>query len=473
MSRKDNDSLEDFFRKSTQHPDVQFNEDDWSKMEKRLDDHFGKPIVPVWRSRGRIIMLTALVATLGALTLLLWPGQGDDLNNRAEDTQTKPIPQTSIPPENTQEPLRDVDNDHADEIQPGNGKPLQDDIQTQGEDNGTISKRIPDQLAQEETTSQRGRTVPNGVTGVNDNGVEPSSQQSTTRTERLQPELSGKVPESPGFNQKQTDPKEALNEEVGRDLSGMVEEESDQPADSASAVITADALDADKTADEESKEAADKALDYGRFGISIIAAPDFSMTTGGGALGSGEAVGIMLHYQVFDRWGISAGALHNTKKYWGPGSEYHPPTGYWNALTNGLVPDRVDGSCALYEIPVAVTFDVVRTKRSRLFASAGLSSYIMQSEDYYYKFDNPNPGAVTGWSGDKPSTLWFGIGTLSVGYDFRATRSLSFGVEPYLKVPLEGIGWADIDLYSTGLMFAARYHFKKSGNKHPPPSKGP
>src|SRR5690606_23317106 len=141
MSRKDNDSLEDFFRKSTQHPDVQFNEDDWSKMEKRLDDHFGKTIVPVWRSRGRIIMLTALVAALGALTLLLWPDQGDDHNNRAEETQTQPVPKTSIPPENTQESLRDADNEYADENQPGNGKSLQGDIQSQGEENGTISKR--------------------------------------------------------------------------------------------------------------------------------------------------------------------------------------------------------------------------------------------------------------------------------------------------------------------------------------------
>ena len=464
MSRKDNDSLEDFFRKATQHPDLQFNEDDWSKMEKKLDEHFGKPVLPVWRSHGRIISLITVAAALGVLTLLLWPSQGDDLNNLTQNTP--PMPETSLTPSenNTQEPLRtaDAEKDNVAETQAGTAKLLpQQAVESREAENSSITGSVPDKHAQKEIPSHPARPVGEDV------------MVNTIETGKLQPESGVAMQGSSGFNQEQPDPKEALNAGDGDDPSGMVQEGSDQLVDSVSAVITADALDTVGTVEAESRKATDKALGSGRFGISIIAAPDFSMTTKGGAMGPGEAVGIMLHYQVFNRWGITAGALHNTKKYWGRGNEYHPPSGYWNALTNGVVPDRVDGTCAMYEIPVSVTFDVVRTRRSRLFASAGLSSYIMQNEDYYYKFDTPNPGAVNGWSGDKPSTLWFGIGTLSVGYDFRATRSLSFGVEPYFKVPLEGIGWADIDLYSTGLMFAARYHFMKNGNKHPPPSQGP
>lgn len=421
MSRMDNDSLEDFFRKATQHPDLQFNEDDWSKMEKKLDEQFGKPVAAA--SRGRVITLVALVAALGVLTLLLWRSQGDDFKNLTQDTQ--PIPQNGVAPsESTPDPLHTVDSR-----------------------SGNLAETHPGNIEQ------------------------PLPPQNTIVTSELQPELPVTVPASSGFNQERTDPQQVVNAEDGDDRPGTVRA-SDQPVNSASAAITADAPDAEEVVETDVR-ASDKAVGHGRFGISIIAAPDFSMTTNGGAIGHGEMVGIMLHYQVFNRWGISAGAMYNTKKYWGPGDEYHPPSGYWNALTNGVVPNRVDGACALYEIPVSVTFDVVRTKRSRLFASAGLSSYFMQNEDYYYKFDTPNPGSVTGWSGDKPTALWFGIGTLSMGYDFKATRSLSFGVEPYFKVPLEGIGWADIDLYSTGLMFAARYHFMKNGNKHPPPSKGP
>jgi hypothetical protein len=246
----------------------------------------------------------------------------------------------------------------------------------------------------------------------------------------------------------------------------IVEEAQDQPADSASADQTADALEATKA-----RSAFDDTR--GRFGISVVTAPDFSMTPKGGTMGAGDATGVFLHYQVLPRWGLTAGVLYDTKNYWGTGDEYRPPKGYWKALTNGVVPDRIEGTCAMYEVPVSVTFDIVSTRRARLFASAGLASYFVRSEEYYYHFDTPNPGAVNGWTGKRPSTLWFGIGTLSAGFDFRATRSLSVGIEPYFKVPLEGMGWADVDLYSTGVMFTARYHFTKKANKHPPTIQGP
>src|SRR5687767_11003598 len=37
MPEYDNDRLEQFFRKATGKPDVTFNEDDWKKLEARLD----------------------------------------------------------------------------------------------------------------------------------------------------------------------------------------------------------------------------------------------------------------------------------------------------------------------------------------------------------------------------------------------------------------------------------------------------
>lgn len=464
MSGKNNDSLEDFFRKATHTPDLRFNEADWLKLEKKLDEQPEKPVMMVGPSRGRVIGLIALAVALSVLTLMWWRGQDSDFRNLAQEQDTMPTVPAPASPENTEGTLRSDNSslDNTADASPAGRGSQPRDIQTQDSENSKITGLVPDRHDDEETR-RLGSAPP----------VRESAIGNAIVTGGPQPELpASAVLESPGFNRKQTDAEEE-QDAVGDDPSGLVQEGPDQPVDSASAARIADALDTDEPDEEESRGSSIHTPDDGRFGISIVAAPDFSMTTNGGAMGSGEAVGIMLHYRIFNRWGITAGALHNTKKYWGHGSEYNPPSGYWKALTNGVVPDRVDGACALYEIPVSVTFDVVRTRRSRLFASAGLSSYIMRNEDYYYKFDTPNPGAVTGWSGDKPSALWFGVGILSAGYNFRATRSLSFGVEPYFKVPLEGVGWADIDLYSTGLMFSARYHFMKNGDKHPPASLGP
>lgn len=472
MSRRDNDSLEDFFRKGTRHPDLEFNEGDWSNLEKRLDAELGTP--PPARAQiklTRAIPAVAFLVLVGGLSLLLWRGHRHDTANLAPEIQT--VPQAGLAPADNRQDLTYAP-DPEDKFAAGSESPAVPELQA-ADGSDDVGSDLPEAAVgttmNKKRIAQPGREIDRHATP---DSPEPHAEHGGLSAGEIQHEPGVTTPgnSTSGFNPSRPDPRAPVDEKGDSTPAGTALAGADQPVDSVSAAEPAGAPDNTTTevaGDRESPEFSGA----GRFGISIVIAPDFSMTTGGGAMGPGEAVGIMLHYQAFKRWGITAGALHNTKKYWGHGSEYRPPSGYWKALTNGIVPDRIDGWCAMYEIPISVTFDVVQTRRSRLFVSAGLSSYLMRNEQYDYRFDDPNPGAVTGWSGDKPSELWFGIGTISAGYDFKATRSLSFGVEPYFKVPMEGIGWADVDLYSTGLMFAARYHFMKSGKKHPPPSHGP
>jgi hypothetical protein len=202
--------------------------------------------------------------------------------------------------------------------------------------------------------------------------------------------------------------------------------------------------------------------------ISLSLAPDFSRTpnsTFDAAVGS---IGVNVSYQFAHRWNISTGMARVDKEYWGYGDEYHPPKGYWTYATNGEVPDKVEGNCLVWEIPLSLSYNVIETKRSRVFVSVGVSSYLMRSEYYEYTFEDPNPGAEEGWSTEKPSSYWFDIGSLSVGYDFRVSPTVSLGVEPYYRIPFGGMGWADIDMYSTGILFSVRYRFLKKEVLHPP-----
>jgi hypothetical protein len=198
-----------------------------------------------------------------------------------------------------------------------------------------------------------------------------------------------------------------------------------------------------------------------RWMISLSLAPDFSKTPNSTFDVPVGSIGINVNYQFARRWNISTGISRVDKKYWGYGNEYHPPYGYWSYVTNGEVPDKVEGNCLVLEIPLSVAYNVIETKRSRVFVSVGVSSYLMRSEEYEYTFEDPNPGAAGGWSTDEPSSYWFDIGSLSVGYDFRVSPSVSLGVEPYYKIPFSGMGWADIDMYSTGILFNARYRLVK------------
>jgi hypothetical protein len=441
MSRKDNDSLEEFFRKATRHHDLEYNEEDWKKLERMLDVQ--QPVRPVgWFStHGRKVLAGLALLTAVVATWLLLPdregvdtvvtGSADKVDQKEAQVQDEAKVFESLAEDESQMRER-----LSQDINRGNAQ-LNRDVNSSAQ-SGTsapIRRRTETALTTELRASNDIKKDPSNVSGFNHTQVE-----------------SGALVDR-AVNAKSDDEK--------------VSQVQTQLADSASVDVSADAL------EPPASERSGFVNDRGRFAFTVVAAPDFSRTLKGGSMGTGDAMGAFIHYQAFPRWGITTGVLYTNKKYWGKGAEYQPPYGYWKALTNGVVPDRIDGTCSMYEVPVAVTFDIVSTRRTRLFASAGLSSYFVQSEEYYYHFDTPNPGAVNGWTGKKPSTLWFGIGTLSAGFDFKATRTLSLGVEPYFKVPLEGMGWADIDLYSTGVMFAARYHFAKKANKHPPMLQGP
>jgi hypothetical protein len=473
MSKRDNDSLEEFFRKATRQHDVEYNEADWKKLERMLDEQQPLRRAGWFATHGRKVMasLAFLIGVIAVLVLLSDRQATDSVpKGSADDTNSGIAVTPDVQDEDASAVLKDEDSSIALQDEDPSSVPgadrepvVRDDVRHEAaapREEGTSTpatrptRPVPStELAfAEDTDSNRAPAV--------DRSIDNEPQRDITDEKELS--------EVSGFNHTQIEPPATVVPTAK--LPGVeeqVRQVQDQPDDSASVATAADAL--------EDPAPRRRAFDNtrGRFGITVVAAPDFSMTPRGGSMGAGDAVGVYLHYQVLPRWSVTTGVLIDNKKYWGKGNEYRPPRGYWKALTNGVVPDRIDGTCFMYEVPVGVTFDIVNTRRTRLFASAGLSSYFVRNEEYYYHFDTPNPGAVNGWTGQRPSTLWFGIGTLSAGFDFKATRTLSLGIEPYFKVPLEGMGWADIDLYSAGVMFAARYHFVKKANKHPPTIQGP
>ena len=50
---------------------------------------------------------------------------------------------------------------------------------------------------------------------------------------------------------------------------------------------------------------------------------------------------------------------------------------------------------------------------------------------------------------------WFSILTLSGGYQYKISNRFSIMAEPYIEMPLSGIGFGKINLNSSGLLFTA------------------
>jgi hypothetical protein len=197
-----------------------------------------------------------------------------------------------------------------------------------------------------------------------------------------------------------------------------------------------------------------------RWSVGLVLAPEFSTTSLSSYSKPGESIGLRIGYQISNRFSISTGVIRSMKKYIGSGDEYKPRNpAYWQIRTNGVVPEEIDSKCLVYELPLAVQFDVLQREKSRLFVSTAISSYIMKSQAYDYTFSYPNPGADMGWRSQESESYWFSVGMISAGYERYVHRSLAIGIEPYLKISLSEIGWPNVKLFSTGAYVTLRYRF--------------
>lgn len=163
---------------------------------------------------------------------------------------------------------------------------------------------------------------------------------------------------------------------------------------------------------------------------------------------AGGTMGFIIGYSFNEKWSIESGMLWDTKRVYDDGTYFNPP-GY--TPTNGITITAVNGKSRLYELPVNMKYTIISGKHN-LFATTGISSYLMRTENYDYKYtQNNQPGGHNYLSYTKETKNWFSVANFSIGYTHKLGTMGSIRVEPYLKVPLTNLGTANMPIMSTGL----------------------
>jgi len=185
--------------------------------------------------------------------------------------------------------------------------------------------------------------------------------------------------------------------------------------------------------------------------------PDVSLVGFSEVTKPGTNLSILLEYQLNRRWSINSGITYSKKNYKAKGEDYHPPKGFWDY---GVVPDMTDATCEVIDIPINIRYYFRPAKSNRLFASTGLSTYLMLTEDYKYQYGRDDPQhLVLSWSGKNENQHYFAIYNLSVGYQRSMGKQWFLEIEPFVKLPLTGVGFGEVDLWSTGASFSLKYNF--------------
>ena len=162
------------------------------------------------------------------------------------------------------------------------------------------------------------------------------------------------------------------------------------------------------------------------------------------------AYGAGLSYAVGKHITIASG-LYVSKKIYTATPYQYKFTGYVNP---GL--KEIGADCKVFEIPVSVYYNFKQVKNHNWLAGVALSSFLMKRESYDYRYEMPGGQP---YSYEKTVTNenkhYFSVLTLSGGYQYKLNNRFSFIAEPYVKIPLTGIGVGKIKLNSTGVLFTA------------------
>ena len=180
----------------------------------------------------------------------------------------------------------------------------------------------------------------------------------------------------------------------------------------------------------------------------LLAAPDLSTVRFQKMDGVGTTYTLLLGYQFNKRWSIESGVSLDRKKYYTDGE-------YFDTKNVNFNPNwklkSVDGICYMWEIPINVRYNLSSNEKNKWFVTAGLSTYLMTSEKYSYYYTAPTWSGASQWPPQKASQYWFSIINLSAGYEHRLGRIGNLRIEPYLRIPVTGLGTGKLNILSSGL----------------------
>jgi len=196
------------------------------------------------------------------------------------------------------------------------------------------------------------------------------------------------------------------------------------------------------------------------FYAGVLVAPDLSLVKFQSIKGVGTTYGALLGYNINKKWAIESGLYVERKKYYTDGK-------YFTLKNPGLPPSGselvdVDGVCNMLELPINVRYNLGAGPKMHWFATGGFSTYFMSSENYTYKYQYISGGSTwdRSWGSKKPSQYWFSVFNLSLGYEQRLGKIGDLRLEPYLRVPLSGIGTGSLPIMSAGLNIGITRKFR-------------
>lgn len=189
-----------------------------------------------------------------------------------------------------------------------------------------------------------------------------------------------------------------------------------------------------------------------RWGISLGLSPDLSGVGFRHIEDISSKGSFQLEYFVGPLFSLNSGIIFTRMIYQASPEDYRREMSYR--------PDWINAQCRVLEIPLNLRWYAWRGVRQRFFLSGGLSSYLMLTEDYEYVYQSEDRGIYTrDWGVKNENYHFFKVASLSVGYERSLGKRWSLQAEPFVKLPLVGVGAGQVKLSTAGIFFSVNYRW--------------
>lgn len=192
------------------------------------------------------------------------------------------------------------------------------------------------------------------------------------------------------------------------------------------------------------------------FYTGLLYAADKSSINFEPSKGIGYSWALALGYQFSKRFSLESGIHIEKKEYYTTGEHFDksilPATGkiLWIESENKLL-----------EIPITLKTNFSPGKKHQFFGSIGISSYLINNESYEYEEELNGVIQNEFVQFTKNSSSLFATTNLSFGYEYKFISGIRLRIEPYLNLPLSGIGKGKEPILSKGVYFGLMYDFHK------------
>jgi hypothetical protein len=205
-------------------------------------------------------------------------------------------------------------------------------------------------------------------------------------------------------------------------------------------------------ASSTSKNVTDRVLKRG-FYYGLFLGPGYNTVKRQAINKAGFNIGLIGGYRLSNRVSVETGLSLSEKKYVTAGAHFSMEE-IGPAMPPPMKLMDVRGTSQVIQIPVHFRYDIFQSKNHHFFSSAGLSSFVLTKESNEYHISkNGTEAMMYGTYKINKSYLAASI-DLSVGYERNFGNNNNIRLQPYIQLPVKGIGVGDIQVLSTGFHIA-------------------